>query len=710
MRFARLALMAVLLIAGFAAIPATAQNSTSPFLLFDELQIGMEGIGKTTIGGDQIRLFSTRIVGIVDNPGTLNDFILVRSSGDVIRDAGGYAQGMSGSPIYINNKLIGAFFAAYLFDQAPNPIGLVRPIETMLDLTHRIESKVEAENLEAANIFDTRDKSDEEMLSVFENVQLENGETKNIQLVNSAPSLNERLANPDTMYAVRASTPLWVNGLSGRSLESLSKGFNGQAAMANMESQLLPLPDDVTSTLSGSFYDYLSEGVEERFGSTVLPLAAATSASGKFAEEFEPGAPMGALLTTGDVSFGSVCTTSYIDYDANILLACGHEVFLTGDSNMFLTKAQVLDTVNSAQISFVLAQVDTENVYGTIMEDRTQAIGGSLGHQQESARLTARAHDVTTDVTNDITVNLADTTNLTASLVFSSLLQLVDETLNRIGKGTMKIDYTIRGEHMSQRVSRSDVFVSLTDVALAGPLQAAQMVFLIDQNEYVDPKIDRIDVDITTIDEVRLYELKQIERDKEVYHPGDEVRYIVVLSTYRGEDRRISGSFTIPEETTVRRLTLHGFGGPRRVQQSSQTQTTSSFESLDDLLSAIEQVTGNDQLTIELLGLPLDPDGEDGLTAPPAEIEFLGDWVVTGEDRINIQIEPRPEPEEEIEESLEKPEDHDSTGDEDSSRQDEESSGEEDTSDNNGSNGDEENGSESDEETEEDCDQLFYCD
>ena len=703
MRLARsLALVALLLAVGAATLPATAQNDDSPFLLFEDLHIGMEGIGKTTIGGGDIRIFQTRIVGIVDNPGELNDFVLVRSSGDLIAQTGGYAQGMSGSPIYINDKLIGAFFAAYLFDQSPNPIGLVRPIETMMQLNSRIETQAE----EAMATSSLINNAEENVLTVFENVNFEDGSVKTIELVENAPSLATREANPDTLYAVKTSSPLWVNGLSGRSLEWLSKGLSSDV-LENFGSTFA----DFEPAMGMNFGELIELGVERRYNTMVLPMAATSTSAqvGNFADEFVPGGSMGALLTTGDVSFGGVCTTSYVDYDADILLACGHQIFLTGESSLFLTQANVIDVVNSAQISFVLAEVNTQESAGTIFEDRIQAIGGSLGVHQESARMTARAHDMTTDVTRDITVNMAPTTNLTASLVFASLLQLVDDVLNRVGRGTMKIDYTIRGDGMSQRISRSDVFVSFNDIALAGPLQAAQLVFLIDQNEFIDPKIDRIDVDITTTDEVRWYEVTDIETDKEVYHPGDEVRYIIVMNSFRGEERREAGSFIIPDDTTVRRLTLHSFGGPRRTSSGSSAAQPITFDNLDELLGALEQITGNDQLTIELLGLPVDPD--DDSSVETTKVQHLGDWVVTGDDRVNIQIEPRPEPVQEIEEPLEEPEDNSTqTPDEENSRDDDSSEGndEEETSESEETESEESEES-SEEGSDEDCEQLFYC-
>jgi hypothetical protein len=689
MKLARsLALGSLLVLVGFATLPATADVDTSQFLLMEDLRVGMEGYGKTTVGGGDIRIFQTRIIGIVDNPGQLNDFYLVRSSGDLIREIGGYAQGMSGSPIYIDGKQIGAFFAAYLFDESPNPIGLVRPIEVMLNLVDRIDASVN-QTEEAANL----EHIELPLEEALDYVQIDHGGYEAVQFVSKPPSLAERQANPEVVYAMRTGTPLWVSGLSGRSLNWLKSGVDSRT-LENFSSELFSIP----TTAGRSFLDELQIGVEQRFGSEVFPLSTATADTGFFADEFEMGGSMAALLSQGDVTFGGVCTTSYIDPTTNTLLACGHQMFLSGETSLFLARSTVMDVVNSAQISFVLAQVDTSDVYGTVLEDRVQAIGASMDHQVDATKLSARVHDLTTDTKREIEVDLAPSQSLTASLVFASLLQVVDEALNRIGSGTMKVDYTIRGDGMSKRVSRSDVFVSFNDVALGGPLQAAQFVFLIDQNEFVDPEIDRIDIDITTTEDVRWLQIKEIETDKEIYHPGDTVRYIIVMTSYRGEERRISGEFDIPEETTVRRLTLHSFGGPRRAQQQSGQQTV-QFENLDELLDALEKITGNDQLTIELLGLPIDPDNES--TAPAAEIENLGDWVVTGEDRVNIQIEPRPEPEDETGENTEDPQTHEQPigeEEEEDTRNDEEEN-----------NNSEESSEETPDEETEECEQLFYC-
>lgn len=645
MRIARFGVLSVLLLwVAYSVLPASASLSQSPFLFLKDLRVGMEGIGKTAIGGDQVRIFQIRIIGIFDNPGELNDYILVRSSGDLIREAGGYAQGMSGSPIYINERLIGAFFAAFLFDDSPNPIGYVRPIETMLTLIDPIRRTVQ----DQSQMHSTSVPRPDELEGLPAKVRLEDGKLRDVAFVSYPPSLDERRAHPDTVYAVPTATPLWVSGLNGRALEVLKSGISPQT-LQRYSASLLP----VSSLLSAEFLEVLQTGFEEHYGMTIYPMAAMSAQPGGFTAELEPGRPVAALLSNGDMLFGGFCTTTYIDPQTHVLLACGHQFYLTGESGMFLAKGRYLDVSANAQISFVIPEVDRTQVIGTVLQDRMQAIGAALDYVAPTVRLSVHLKDDNTGRVQDLAVNLSKTGNFVPSLVFAVLLNAADTTLNRIGQGTMRIEYTIRGTEMPKKLQRSDVFTNFNDIAYFGPLQVAQVVFLLMQNEFVDPGVDRIDVDITTNESIRLLQVKSIKTEKESYQPGETVNYTVELRPYRGEGQTATGSFTLPEDLTVRSLTLYVFGGPRR-QRNDQGQTV-TYDDLTQLIDALEKSTTNDQLTVELLGLPPKSTDDEELGAaaeeedqPFQDVQKLGDWVLTGEGRATIQIQlpEKPKPEE----------------------------------------------------------------
>lgn len=113
----------------FSAALVYAAPDTMPV---DEIKPGMKGIAKTVVSGTKIEEFGVEVLGIMKNKGPSGDLILVRTYGDLIDRSGGIAQGMSGSPVYINGKLVGA--VAYGWSLTDHKIGMLTPIGDMLKL------------------------------------------------------------------------------------------------------------------------------------------------------------------------------------------------------------------------------------------------------------------------------------------------------------------------------------------------------------------------------------------------------------------------------------------------------------------------------------------------------------------------------------------------------------------------------------------------
>ncbi len=86
---------------------AIAWAANVPLMPVRDLRAGMQGVGKTVLAGDTIEEFNVEILGVTGNDSTGYN-IFVRLYGDVIERAGGVAQGMSGSPVYVDGRLVGA--------------------------------------------------------------------------------------------------------------------------------------------------------------------------------------------------------------------------------------------------------------------------------------------------------------------------------------------------------------------------------------------------------------------------------------------------------------------------------------------------------------------------------------------------------------------------------------------------------------------------
>lgn len=116
------------------AVPAlfaltAALSAQDSFFPLKDVKPGMRGTGRTVFSGNQVEDFQVEILGVLDNVGPKQSLILARLSGGPL-DHTGVMQGMSGSPVYIGGKLLGAVAMAFPF--AKDPIAGIRPIQDMV--------------------------------------------------------------------------------------------------------------------------------------------------------------------------------------------------------------------------------------------------------------------------------------------------------------------------------------------------------------------------------------------------------------------------------------------------------------------------------------------------------------------------------------------------------------------------------------------------
>ncbi len=104
-----------------------------PIMPLAEVQNGMQGTAYTVVANSgALESFNVRIVGTLQNGKGAANYILAEASGDLINRTNGILQGMSGSPVYINGKLVGAVSAGFK-EMTPRTF-LITPIESMLKI------------------------------------------------------------------------------------------------------------------------------------------------------------------------------------------------------------------------------------------------------------------------------------------------------------------------------------------------------------------------------------------------------------------------------------------------------------------------------------------------------------------------------------------------------------------------------------------------
>jgi hypothetical protein len=107
----------------------TLAQASTPIMPLEQVKPGMKGKGRTVFLAGDIEEFDVLILGIIANNQPKRNIILAKFSGRGLEQTG-IIQGMSGSPVYIDGKLIGA--VAYSFPFSKEPIGGITPIGEML--------------------------------------------------------------------------------------------------------------------------------------------------------------------------------------------------------------------------------------------------------------------------------------------------------------------------------------------------------------------------------------------------------------------------------------------------------------------------------------------------------------------------------------------------------------------------------------------------
>jgi hypothetical protein len=113
------------------ALCAAALRAAPPIFPLKDVRAGQHGIGRTVFAGTKVEEFQVEILGVLENIGPKQSIILGRLKGGPLESTG-VMQGMSGSPVYIDGKLVGA--VALAFPMAKEAIAGIRPIEEMLQV------------------------------------------------------------------------------------------------------------------------------------------------------------------------------------------------------------------------------------------------------------------------------------------------------------------------------------------------------------------------------------------------------------------------------------------------------------------------------------------------------------------------------------------------------------------------------------------------
>ena len=485
----------------------TRSEAMPEIMPLEQIESGMTGTAYTVIDNSGvIEPFDVDIIGLMDNGKGSSKMIMAKASGAVIDKTGGVLQGMSGSPIYIDGKLVGAL-AAGLKEMSPYTF-FITPIENMLPMWEmpdpKAENKYTQQVIKVPTEEKTEDRSTEE-------------ETLEEDTIDEEP-IDEEDAE------LEPKADLFFSGFDSNGVDFLEREFK-------------PL------------------GMKHFY-------AAAISSDGRsidYDASLEPGAPIGVAVVYGDFSVGATGTVTAVD--GKKILGFGHSFTHAGNVNFFMTDASIIGTVSGVDGSGVKVS-NIGNIIGRINQDREAGIAGIIGKFPSVVPITVNITDKTLNKSESYTATIAYNENLIPKLGASIAYTALSKTADSLAESTVTVDFGIKTNAVeSGKIERQNMFYNVSDVGQVAVIELMQALNLVCSNTNVESDIFSIDVNMTLDNERKTASLISAIPDKAKVKPGETVNLTVQLQPYRQKSETIVVPYTVPIAMKPGPLTLDVHGG-----------------------------------------------------------------------------------------------------------------------------------------------------
>lgn len=482
-----------------------------------EVRTGMKGYGLTVFRGDKIEKFSVDILGVLPKMNLGQALVLARCSGGPISQRGAnLIQGMSGSPIYVEGKLLGALSMGNGWGK--DPIVMITPIEDMLEALDPKLSKVPA----GQTAFQPNENSG--TLTV-------NADGSILRAPAPATEVN---------YGGQTFRPLpvsvAVNGLSGNALERLTGA-------------LKPYGLQVVQGAGGS-------------GSLDKPLKT----------ELTPGAAMGVALMTGDIDVTALGTVTY--RNGKDLLGFGHPWFQIGAGEFGLTTAWIHDVFPGFNVSSKLWSPG--ELVGTINQDRPFGVAGQVGPLPRMIPVRCSVSDLSTGRSRIYNARATTHPMLIGQLLPIAVQQSVQNIRPVPGDTMARVHMKIETDGAGTIV-RDNVVFDAFKIDEACVRDVLEIMDTLRSNSFRQVPVKSMDVEVKLEERQPTATVDRVFVGQDRFEPGDEAEVGVVLRPYRKEPVVLKTKIRIPESATNGRATLLVQGGATRVNLAPLLSGTSSL-------------------------------------------------------------------------------------------------------------------------------------
>jgi hypothetical protein len=515
-----------------------------------DVKPGMKATAWTVFQGTEPEPVPIEIVGRYKNQwGPKQDIIVGKMGGKAIRT--NVAGGMSGSPVYIDGKLIGAV-ALRMSTFSPDAICGITPIEYMLEINDYDNSKPEDAR--------TPEKLGSRKPAAAEGML---GELVAAGATGGMP--------PQMPAMVPIETPVSLSGFS----DSAVREF-------------------------GPFFQQM--GIPVVQGGAVTTTTASKPVAG-WQSSLNPGESVAGVLVSGDFSITGLGTVTY--NDGKKVLAFGHPFFNLGPVDMPMTKGEVLMTLASSYQPNKMA--NATDVVGALHQDRHSGIEGTLGAESPMipVSLKVRALDdhgspaTEKNFHFNVFVHQKWTPYLMMLTLYNSVSQLnefADEATYRLsGKVEMKGNSNISLSTMQA----SGEMPMPAPMVLAGWFgDKFNRLYL---NNVKTPDVKSVNVTVDLLPERRVASIESAWVPNADVQPGDEVPVKVFLRPYRGEPIERDFKIKVPDGLAKgdHRILLSDADTVNRMQNIAGA--TNRYIDLPETVSLINQERTNNKLYVSLV-------------------------------------------------------------------------------------------------------------
>ena len=514
-----------------------------------EVREGMKGTAMTVFRGSEAEEFQVEILGVVPGAvGPKQDMIVGKLSGGGADRTHVFA-GMSGSPVYIDGKLVGAI--AYSFPFSKEPICGITPIE--------------------------------QMINIFEQNQ----------------NYKQKAQEPRTVsFAELAAATTWKPELPKNAIvqSSLLANAGGNSALMQVVGQSFQ-PIATPVTFNGFTQETLNVFAPQLMSVGLMPVAAVGGAAKMSpmktadATTLVGGDSVSMQLTRGDYSMAAAGTVTYRDGDK--IYAFGHPFLSLGISDLPMSESSVVTVIPNVNNSFKLAVPDA--MVGTMTQDRATGVFGKLGQAPKMIPVKLNL-ETSRGQKESFNFEIAKDDFLTPLLLNIAVYNAIVANERGLGDSMINLDGEIKIKNQPS-IMLANRFAGAQASQFAS-LSIALPVNTLLRSRFDDLEIGEITLNLSSDDGNKTGTIERIALDRTQVRAGETFEVQAFVRTNSGKVFMQKIPVKVPLDTPDGALSVMIADGTT-IQQNAAIQQFVP-KNLSELIGTINQVKKSDRLYVQL--------------------------------------------------------------------------------------------------------------